>query len=187
VGRGRQSCCLGTEIPWWNRKCETMHCHDATASSFAAKVRGKVFSHYHAVAVKRHNSMQNWLYDLPGRILCKQFPWCQRKRWACPWLCSSPVSPFSVSVSLDFMCMAHAFFLERLSNHCEGLRRTLFQDLYKTWCSSFVEFIAKSHRATYTTPNRMTQKISTSTEVCEILYTDSQDILVLTNDLPDRF
>jgi hypothetical protein len=31
---------------------------------------------------------------------------------------------FSVSVRLDFPCTAHAFFLERLSNHCQGLHRT---------------------------------------------------------------
>jgi hypothetical protein len=35
-----------------------------------------------------------------------------------------PVSHFSVSVSLDFNCMAHAFFLELLYNHCQGLRLT---------------------------------------------------------------
>jgi hypothetical protein len=33
-------------------KCETVRCRDATASSFVAKVRGKVFSHFQAVAVK---------------------------------------------------------------------------------------------------------------------------------------
>jgi hypothetical protein len=61
---------------------------------------------------KSHSSMQNWQFGLPGRILCEQSPWCQRKLWACFWLCSS------VSVSLDFPCMAHAFFPEHLSNHC---------------------------------------------------------------------
>jgi hypothetical protein len=30
----------------------------------------------------------------------------------------------SVSVSLDFPCTAHAFFPERLSKHCQGIRRT---------------------------------------------------------------
>jgi hypothetical protein len=28
-------------------------------------------------------------------------------------------------VSLGFPCMAHVFFLECLSNHCQSLRRTL--------------------------------------------------------------
>jgi hypothetical protein len=37
-------------------------------------------------------------------------------------LCSAPVSPFSVFVSLDFLCMAaHAFIPEILSNHHQGL------------------------------------------------------------------
>jgi hypothetical protein len=34
------------------RKCETVRCPDATASSFVAKVPGEVFAHFHAVAVK---------------------------------------------------------------------------------------------------------------------------------------
>jgi hypothetical protein len=33
------------------RECETVRCRDATASSFLAKVWGKVFAHFHAVAV----------------------------------------------------------------------------------------------------------------------------------------
>jgi hypothetical protein len=88
-------------VPWWKRKCETVRCRDATASFFVAKVWGEVFAHFHTVTLKHQNSMQNWLFDLPGQILCEQSPWCQRKWWACSWLCSSPVSPFSVSVSLD--------------------------------------------------------------------------------------
>jgi hypothetical protein len=34
------------------------------------------------------------------------------------------LSPFLVSVSLDVPRTPHAFFLERLSNHCQGLCRT---------------------------------------------------------------
>jgi hypothetical protein len=33
--------------------------HDATANSFVAKVRGKVFAHFHTVTVKRNSSTQN--------------------------------------------------------------------------------------------------------------------------------
>jgi hypothetical protein len=47
----------------------TVHCCDATASSFIVK-GGEVFEHFYAVAVKRHSSMRNWLFGLPGRILC---------------------------------------------------------------------------------------------------------------------
>jgi hypothetical protein len=38
-----------------------MCCHDATASSFVAKCQGEVFAHFHAIAVKHHSSMQNWV------------------------------------------------------------------------------------------------------------------------------
>jgi hypothetical protein len=34
------------------RKCETMRCRDAAASTFVAKVRGELFAHFHAVALK---------------------------------------------------------------------------------------------------------------------------------------
>jgi hypothetical protein len=37
---------------------EMVHCHDATASSFDAKVWGEVFIHFHAVTMKHHSSMQ---------------------------------------------------------------------------------------------------------------------------------
>jgi hypothetical protein len=35
-------------------------------NSQVAKDRGEVFAHFHAVAVKRHSSMRNWLFGLPG-------------------------------------------------------------------------------------------------------------------------
>jgi hypothetical protein len=42
------------------RKCETVRCRDdETARYFAAKVRGEVYVHFHAVAVKRHSSIRN--------------------------------------------------------------------------------------------------------------------------------
>jgi hypothetical protein len=89
-----QLCCFWSKVPCWKRKCEMMHCHDTTATSFVAKVLGKVFSHFHTVVVERYSGMQNWLFSLLGWILCEQFPWIQWERWACSWLCSSPVSPF---------------------------------------------------------------------------------------------
>jgi hypothetical protein len=60
-----------------------VHCRDATASSFVAKVWDKVFAHFHTIAVKCHRNVQNWSFGLPGRILCEQSPWCQRKWQAC--------------------------------------------------------------------------------------------------------
>jgi hypothetical protein len=42
-----------------------VHCRDATASSFVAKVRSKVFVHFHALTIKHHSSMRNLLFGLP--------------------------------------------------------------------------------------------------------------------------
>jgi hypothetical protein len=57
-----------------NNDKESGGCRDAIASSLVAKVRCEVFAHLHAVAIKRHNSMQNCLFGLPGRILCEELP-----------------------------------------------------------------------------------------------------------------
>jgi hypothetical protein len=89
------------KVGWWKRKCENVRYHDAMASSFVAKVWDSLHT-FHIATVKCHSSMWNWLFGLPERVLCEPSPWCQRKRWACSWLCSSPVLHFSVSVSSDF-------------------------------------------------------------------------------------
>jgi hypothetical protein len=96
---------------------------------------------------------------------------------------------FSVSVSLDFLCMAHAFLPERLSNHCQGLLRTSFGNLHKicTKCSSFVGSIAKSKKARSKIPNKRSLKISTSTQLREMFYTDSQDMLILSSTVASRY
>jgi hypothetical protein len=129
VGGEWKSCCFWSEIPCWKRKGETVNCCDETVSYFVTKVRGEVLAHFHAVAVKRHSSRWNLLFSLPGRILCEQSLWCQRKWWGCSWLCSSPVSPFSVclepSMSFKHSCTAHAVIPKCLSNHCQGLCRIL--------------------------------------------------------------
>jgi hypothetical protein len=39
------------KIAWRKRKCETVRCRAATASSLVAKVRGEVFAYFYAVAV----------------------------------------------------------------------------------------------------------------------------------------
>jgi hypothetical protein len=65
---------FGKKIPWWKRKCETVRCRDATASSFVAKVRSEVFAHFNAVAEKLQNSVQNWLFGLIGLIPSEQSP-----------------------------------------------------------------------------------------------------------------
>jgi hypothetical protein len=64
---------------------ETVRCRDATASSFVAKVRGEVFAHFHAVVVKRHCSVRNWLFSLPGRVLYEQPTLYRRTWWTMLW------------------------------------------------------------------------------------------------------
>jgi hypothetical protein len=122
-------------------------CRDATASSFVAKVWGEFFAHFHAVAVKYNNGMQNWLFGLPGQILCEQPP--------CSWLCTSPVSPFSVLVSLDMpfknLCTAHALFPERLLIIARISLALFFRDFHKIWCTVTVPLSDM-------TPNKRTKK-----------------------------
>jgi hypothetical protein len=141
-------------------------------SSFVAEVRGEVFAYFHAFSVKHHSIMRNGLFGLPGRILCEQSPWCQRKLWSCSWLYSSPVSPFSVSMRLDDPCMSHSFFPERFSNQCQGFRRT-FSEI----CTKFNTDAMWDQLLNITKSS--TWKINTSTQLRDILYTDSQYMIVL--------
>jgi hypothetical protein len=41
----------------------------------------------------------------------------------------SPVSPFLVLLSLDFLCTVHAFFPKCLSNHCQAIRHS-FSEIF---------------------------------------------------------
>jgi hypothetical protein len=119
-----------------------MRCYGTTTSFFVTKVRDEVFAHFHAVTVKRDSSMRNWMFGLPGRNHCEKSPWCQRKLWACSSLYSSPIFPFSVSVSLEFPYTARAFFPERLSSHWRDLRRTFSN----TKLDAYSLFLCRMHR-----------------------------------------
>jgi hypothetical protein len=46
-----------SNIPWFKIKRRTVHCRNATSSSFIAKVLGEVFTHLLIVAVKCHSNM----------------------------------------------------------------------------------------------------------------------------------
>jgi hypothetical protein len=121
-----------SKISWGKRKCETVRCRDATASSFVA--RGEVFEHFHRLAVKHHSSMRNRLFGLPGRILYEHWTWCQRKWWASSWLFFFTSLAFFGLGEFGFPCTAHAFFPERLSNHRQGLRYT-FSEICTKFCA----------------------------------------------------
>jgi hypothetical protein len=62
-----------------------------------------------------------------------------------------------------------------------------FWDLHKIWCCSFVGSIAILHQARYTTPNERMWKISASTQPREVLYTDSQAVLILSSTVISRY
>jgi hypothetical protein len=85
-----------------------VHCGDAKASSFISKVWGEVFAHFDVVAIKFTLVCGIHCLACRAEFFAKKSPWSQRKLWACSWLCSSHVSPFSVSVSLGFQRPAHA-------------------------------------------------------------------------------
>jgi hypothetical protein len=57
---------LVKKFPSERMKCETVRCHDATATSFVPKVGIEVFEHFHVVAINGHSSISNLLFGLPG-------------------------------------------------------------------------------------------------------------------------
>jgi hypothetical protein len=112
---------VGTTVVLFLFKNMLVRCRYAISRSFVAKVLREVLATF-SVAVKGHSSIAE-LIVWPARtnslwtVTC-----CQRKWWVCSWLCSASVSPFTVSVNLNFLSTAYAFFPERLSNHCHGVR-----------------------------------------------------------------
>jgi hypothetical protein len=100
-----------------------------------------------------------WYVDLTDRPISTNSLWItplMSKWWACSWLSSSPDSPFSVSVSLNFPCTAHTLFPERLSNHWQGLRRTFSEICSKSDAVPSSDLSLNHHQARYTTPNKRT-------------------------------
>jgi hypothetical protein len=109
------------------------------------------------------------------------------KMMSMSWLCSSPVSPFSVSVSLSFPCTAHALFHERLSNHCQRLRHT-----FSAICKNLDPVNLSEPSLNHIRPDTRFQtkkdvKFGTFTQLSEILCTDSQDTPVLSSTVTSRY
>jgi hypothetical protein len=52
VGGGQQSCYVWSKLPWRQRKCETVRSRVGTGNSFVVKVRGEIFTHFHALTIK---------------------------------------------------------------------------------------------------------------------------------------
>jgi hypothetical protein len=107
-------------LSWWNIQ---IFCRESSARS------PRIFSHSRRERTQYYAELIVW----PARtnslwtVLC-----CQRKWCACSWLRSSSVSPFTVSVSLDFLSTAHAFLPERLSDHFQSVR-CAFSNIWITY------------------------------------------------------
>jgi hypothetical protein len=94
---------------------------------------------------------------------------------------------FSASMTIDFPSTAHDFFPERLTNHCQGLRRT-----FPRICTQFVAFplsdpLQNRIRLDTQLQIKGRKKISTSTQLREMLYTNSQDMIVLSTTVASRY
>jgi hypothetical protein len=50
---------FGQNFPGEKWKYEIVHCCDAAARSFVAKVWGEIFAHFHAVTIKYYSKVQN--------------------------------------------------------------------------------------------------------------------------------
>jgi hypothetical protein len=154
VGGGRQSCCFLVKNFLMKIKCETVLCRDATASSSVNNVQGAVFTHFHAVAVKCHSSMWNWLFGLPGRILYGQSPWCQRKLWtynsmALLFTCLTFFGLGEFGRSMYGSCFLPWTLVWSLS----GPPSHFIQDWHKIWCCTFILSIEKLLQDRNTTTN----------------------------------
>jgi hypothetical protein len=77
-----------------------------------------------------------------------------------------------------FSVYCSCFFPERLFNHCQGLRHTSSEICTKSDVHSLSES-QWNHRRPDTRLQIKEAKISTSTQLREILYTDSQDTLLV--------
>jgi hypothetical protein len=115
VGRGCQSCCVWSKIPWWKRKCEMVHCCDVTASSLVNRVPGKAFADFHGDNVKRRSSMRN------SCLACQDKFFEHNPLDACSLLRSLPVPPFFSLGEFALPMYGSCFLPQSLSNHCHSL------------------------------------------------------------------
>jgi hypothetical protein len=92
-------------------------------NTFVTNVQGEVFANVQAVAVKLHRLCGIDCLACEEEFFMKNPLDVKENENALDFsLLLSRL--FSVSVSLDFPCTVHALFPERLSNHCQGIRRT---------------------------------------------------------------
>jgi hypothetical protein len=89
--------------------------------------------------------------------------------------------------SRDFQCTAHAFFPERLSNLCQGFRRNITEIYTKFDAVPLSDPSQNRIRPDIRFQIKELKRNSISTHLREILYTDSQDMLVLSSTVASRY
>jgi hypothetical protein len=98
----------------------------------------------------------------------------------------SPVSPFPVSVTADIPCTAHAFFHERLYNHCQRLRLTFPEICTKSDLVPLSDQLRNRIRPVTRLQIKGCKK-SARPPRCEILYTNSLDMLALSSTVASDY
>jgi hypothetical protein len=131
---------------------------------FCCQSSGRSLHTFSSSCGKSHSSLRNWLFDLPGRIFL----------WTILLMSKKMMSMHLTSL---FICLA--------SFVSAGL--DFFRDFHNIWCILALVSIAKSHQERYTTPNKRMWKIGTFTQLCDILYTDSQNMVVLSPTVASRY
>jgi hypothetical protein len=131
---------------WSWRRYVVMQQQVLLLPKFGAK-SSYILTHF---AENRYNSMRNWVFGLPGRVLCEESPWCQRNDEHLTLLFA--YLAVSVSVNIDFPCTAHVFFPERLSSHYQGLLRNSFEI-----CTKFEAFPMSNPSRNYIRPDTRLQ------------------------------
>jgi Fe-S-cluster-containing dehydrogenase component len=117
-------------------KYETVHCRDAIARSFVAKVQGEVFT----------QSPENVAVDCGiERLACQDKLFVnnnlrvkENDEHGLGFSFHLTRLSFPVSVSLNFPCTAQAFFPKLLCNHCEGLRCTFPRSIARNETRTFL-------------------------------------------------
>jgi hypothetical protein len=74
----------------------------------------------------------------------EQSPWCQRKWWACSWLCTSPVSPTSVCLNRACHSDARVRLMLSTPNACLIFARVSFP-LFPIFAQNLMLFFGVIH------------------------------------------
>jgi hypothetical protein len=139
---------------WWKRKCETVRCRDATASSSVVKIRGEVYAHFQAYNVTEVLGID--CAACQDELFVNNHLDVIIKWWACSWFCfytclallGLPWTKTAIQAPVYVSCFLPLTLVQSLPRS----QWHFLRDLHTIWFYSLVGSIAKSHQARYTTP-----------------------------------